>query len=84
MLYPAELSIIIDVEIKIFHVKNRFKQYLFTNPALLKVQEGKLQPKKVSCIQKTPQAIDKFTLANPKEGKHTNTITTHNTKNNSN
>ncbi|MBV2135169.1 hypothetical protein KRX52_20585 [Pseudomonas sp. MAP12] len=43
LLYPAKLSITIDGENKIFHDKNRFKQYISTNPALQKVLEGKLQ-----------------------------------------
>jgi hypothetical protein len=31
-LYPAKLSITIDGETKIFHEKNKFTQYLSTNP----------------------------------------------------
>jgi hypothetical protein len=31
--YPAKPSIIIDVEIKVFHEKTKFTQYLFTNPS---------------------------------------------------
>ena len=45
LLYPAKLSFTIDRENKIVHDKNRFKQYISTNPALQKVIEGKLQPK---------------------------------------
>jgi hypothetical protein len=34
LLYPANLSITIDGETKIFHDKTEFTQYLSTNPAL--------------------------------------------------
>jgi hypothetical protein len=41
--YPAKLSIAIDGETKIFHDKNKFTQYLSTNPALQSIIDGKLQ-----------------------------------------
>ena len=34
LLYPAELSITIDGETKVFHDKTKFTHYLSTNPAL--------------------------------------------------
>jgi hypothetical protein len=37
ILYPAKLSITVDGETKVFHDKNKFTQYLFTNPALQKI-----------------------------------------------
>ena len=51
LLYPAKLSVLIDGENKIFSDKNKFQQYLHTNPALQKTLEGKIQPKKTSYIQ---------------------------------
>jgi hypothetical protein len=45
LLYPAKLSITIDGETKIFHDKNKFIQYLSTNPALQRIIDGKLQHK---------------------------------------
>jgi hypothetical protein len=45
LLYPANLSITIDGETKIFHNKNKFTQYLSTNPALQRIINGKLQHK---------------------------------------
>jgi hypothetical protein len=45
LLNPAKLSINIDGEAKIFQEKNKFKQYLSTNPALQRILEGKLQHK---------------------------------------
>ena len=42
-LYPARLAFTIDGENKIFQDKNRFKQYIATNPALQKILEGKSQ-----------------------------------------
>ena len=58
LLYPEKPSITINGEKKIFHEKkNRFKQYLSTNPALQKVLEGKLQPKEVNCAQKNKGKI---------------------------
>jgi hypothetical protein len=43
LLYPTKLSITIDGETKIFHDKNKFTEYLYTNPALQRITEGKLQ-----------------------------------------
>ena len=43
--YPAKLLFTINGENKIFQDKNKFKQYVATNPALQKVIEGKSQPK---------------------------------------
>jgi hypothetical protein len=48
LLYPAKLTVTIDGENKIFHDKTKFKQYLSTNPALLKALEEKFQPKEVN------------------------------------
>ena len=45
LLYPAKLSFTINRENKIFQDKNKFKQFVATNPALQKVIEGKSQPK---------------------------------------
>ena len=45
LLYPAKLSIAVDGETKIFHDKTKFTQYLFTNPALQRIIDGKLQHK---------------------------------------
>jgi hypothetical protein len=45
LLYPAKLSITIDVETKVFFDKNKFIQYLYTNPALQRIKKGKLQHK---------------------------------------
>lgn len=42
----------IDRENKKFHDETRFEQYVFTNPTLLKVLEGKNQPKEVSGTHK--------------------------------
>jgi hypothetical protein len=41
LLYPAKLSITIDVENKIFHDKTTFTQYLFTNLVLQRIIDGK-------------------------------------------
>jgi hypothetical protein len=41
LLYPAELSIIIDGETKVFHDKTKFTQYLSMNPALQRIIKGK-------------------------------------------
>ena len=42
---PSKLSITIDGETKIFHEKNKFTQYLSTNPALQRIIDGKCQLK---------------------------------------
>ena len=45
LLYPAKLSITIDGEIKVFHDKTKFTQYLSTNSALQRIIKRKLQHK---------------------------------------
>jgi hypothetical protein len=45
LLYPVKFSIIVDGETKIFHDKNKFIQYLSTNPALQRIIDAKLQHK---------------------------------------
>jgi hypothetical protein len=45
LLYPVKLSITIDGETKIFHDKNKFAQYLPTNPAFQRIINGKLKHK---------------------------------------
>ena len=50
LLYPAKLSFTINGENKIFQDKNKFKQYVATNPALRKVIEGKSQTKEANNI----------------------------------
>ena len=45
LLYPAKLLFTINGENKIFQDKNKFKQYVTTNPALQRILEGKLHPK---------------------------------------
>jgi hypothetical protein len=41
LLYPAELSITIDGETKVFHDKTKFTHYLSMNPALQRIKTGK-------------------------------------------
>jgi hypothetical protein len=41
--YTAKLSITMDGEIKIFHDKTKFTQYLYINPALQRIIDRKLQ-----------------------------------------
>jgi hypothetical protein len=48
LLYPAKLSITIDGKTKIFHDKDKFSQYLSTNPAPQRKIKGKLQHKEVN------------------------------------
>jgi hypothetical protein len=45
LLYPAKLSITIHGDIKVFHDKTKFTQYLYTNPALQRIIKGKHQYK---------------------------------------
>ena len=45
LLYPAKLSITIDGEIKVFHDKTKFTQYLSTKSALQRIIKRKLQHK---------------------------------------
>ena len=41
LLYPAKLSISIDVETKVLHDKTKFEQYLSTNQALQRIIKEK-------------------------------------------
>jgi hypothetical protein len=50
LLYPAKFLINIDEEIKTFHDKNKFTQYLSTNPALQRIIDGKCQHKEGNYI----------------------------------
>ena len=45
LLYPAELSITIDGQTKVFYDKTKFTQYLSMNPALQRIRKGKHQHK---------------------------------------
>ena len=45
LLYPTKFSITIQGKTKVFHDKNKFIQYLSTNPALQKIINGKLEHK---------------------------------------
>ena len=49
--YPRQLYSA-DGENKIFHDKNKFKQYVFANPGIQKVLEEKPQPKEATCTHK--------------------------------
>jgi hypothetical protein len=51
LLYPAKLSVTVDGETKISHDKTKFTQYLFTNPALQRIIDGKLQHKEGNYTQ---------------------------------
>ena len=48
--YPVKLSITIDGETNIFHDKTKFTQYLFRNPALQRIIDGKWQYKEGNYI----------------------------------
>ena len=77
ILYPAKFSIIVIGGNKIFQEKNKFKLYLFTNLAIQRVLEEKSNTRKLA-ISKKLQATDNLTLANHKEGKHTQSTTKNN------
>jgi hypothetical protein len=68
LLYPEKLSINIDGETKIFQDKTKFKQYTSTNPALQRIQEGKLQHKESNCTKKGQDV--KHLTTKPKADKH--------------
>jgi hypothetical protein len=40
LLHPAKLSFIIEGAIKTFHDKQKLKEFMTTNPALLKILKG--------------------------------------------
>jgi hypothetical protein len=45
LLYQGKLSITMDRETKILHDKSKFTQYIFTNLALQRIIDGKVQHK---------------------------------------
>ena len=51
LLYPANLSITINGESKVFHDKNKFTQYLSTNPALQRIMNGEHQQREGNYTQ---------------------------------
>jgi hypothetical protein len=51
LLYPAKLSATRDRKRKILHDETKFKQYLFTNPAVQKALEEKFQFDQVNHTQ---------------------------------
>ena len=51
LLNPVNLSITIDGEAKVFHDKNKFTQYLSTNPALQRIMNGKHQQREGNYTQ---------------------------------
>jgi hypothetical protein len=65
LLYPAKLSSTIDGENKTFQAKTKFKHYLSTNPAPIKVLERK--HKKLITHKKAP-GINNPRLVNQKRG----------------
>ena len=72
LLYPAKLSITVDGKTKIFHEKNRFTQYLSTNPALQRLKIEKCNTKRKTSPQKKQER--NLRLTNPKENSHANII----------
>jgi hypothetical protein len=46
ILYPAKLSFKLDGAIKVFHDKQKLKQYMTTKPPLQKILQGILHPRK--------------------------------------
>jgi hypothetical protein len=58
LLYPAKLSIAIDGEMKVFHHKNKFTNYLSTNPALQRI----IIEKKIQGRKPCPRKSKKITL----------------------
>jgi hypothetical protein len=48
LLYPAKLSITIDGEIKVFHDKTKFTQYLSKTPALQRIIKEEHQHKDIN------------------------------------
>jgi hypothetical protein len=48
MLYPVKLSFKIDGAIKVFHDKEKIKQYMSTKPLLQKILQGILHTKNES------------------------------------
>jgi hypothetical protein len=50
LLFPANPSITIDGETKVFHDKSKFTQYLSMNPVLQRIIKGTLQHKEGNYI----------------------------------
>jgi hypothetical protein len=57
ILYPAKLSFKINGAIKIFHDKQKLKQYMTTKPTLQKILQGILHQKMKANKTKREQAV---------------------------
>jgi hypothetical protein len=66
ILYPTKLSINIDGENKIFQDKTKFKHYLYTNPALRRILEGKLQHKEGTYINYQTKYLTSHSISQKK------------------
>jgi hypothetical protein len=61
ILYPAKVSFKIDGAIKVFHNKQKLKQYMTTKPPLQKILQGILHTQKVKLnITKKGQAFPNY------------------------
>jgi hypothetical protein len=63
LLYPANLSITIDGETKVFYEKTKFTKYLSTNAALQRIIKGKVQHKEENY---TLEEARKYSFKKPK------------------
>jgi hypothetical protein len=67
ILYPAKLSFKIDGTIKVFHYKQKLKQYMTTKPPLQKILQGILQTENES--KQTMKGQEKLSQGEEKERK---------------
>jgi hypothetical protein len=75
--YTAKLSNTIDGDTKLFHVKTKFTQYLYTNPALQRIITGKHQYKDRNYILEKTKSNPS---TNQKENSHKKRVPTLTTK----
>jgi hypothetical protein len=78
ILNPAKLSFKIDGAIKIFHDKQKLKQYMTTKPPLQKILQGfctqKMKAKKTTRVSKHRRRKDKESESNIDSAAHNQTL----------
>jgi hypothetical protein len=83
LLYPEKLSFKIDGAIKVFHDKQKLKQYMTTKPPLQKILQGILTQKvKPKITMKPWQAVPNYWKRKSKEVESNIDLATHNQSSN--
>jgi hypothetical protein len=78
ILYPAKLSFKIDGTIKVFHDKQKLKQYMTKKPPLQKILQGLLHTESEPNITMKRQAVPNYRKRKSKKVESNINLATHN------